>query len=89
MLLTACRTQPVPTDRIVRASTSFHEGFVEGTEWLAGKDVLCWLRLQLYALDENTAFLYGSVNEPAFDIRSMLLRSEDGGMHWTEVMQPE
>ncbi len=89
MPLTACRTQPVLTDRIVRASTSFHEEHIEGDEWLAGDDMGCRLRLELYALDKSTAFLYGSVNEPAFDIRSMLLRSEDGGVHWKEVMQPE
>lgn len=46
------------------------------------------LSVSIYGLDKNTAFLLGSLQTPAVSIRSLLLRSEDGGRNWREVMTP-
>jgi hypothetical protein len=46
----------------------------------------------IYALNRETVFLFGGVREVSNDwwgpYYSMLLRSDDGGKHWQEVMQP-
>jgi hypothetical protein len=44
------------------------------------------LSVSIYGLDKNTVFLFGSLKTPAVSIRSLLLRSEDGGRNWREVM---
>lgn len=46
------------------------------------------LSVFIYGLDKDTAFLPGSLKAPALSIRSLLLRSEDGGRNWREVMTP-
>jgi hypothetical protein len=44
---------------------------------------------KIYALDSNILFLYGSITgSNGSALRSMLLRSEDGGLHWQEVLKP-
>jgi hypothetical protein len=46
------------------------------------------LSVSIYGLDKNTVFLLGSLQTPAVSIRSLLLRSENGGRNWREVMTP-
>lgn len=46
------------------------------------------LSVSIYGLDKDIAFLLGSLQTPAVSIRSLLLRSEDGGRSWGEVMTP-
>ena len=40
------------------------------------------LSVSIYGFDKNTVFLLGSLQTPAVSIRSLLLRSEDGGRSW-------
>jgi hypothetical protein len=48
------------------------------------------LNVGIFAVDENILFLFGSMGEFDFyPLQSIVLRSEDGGKHWTEVMKPE
>jgi len=47
-----------------------------------------YLSVSIYGFDKNLAFLLGSLKTPAVSIRSLLLRSEDGGRSWMEVMEP-
>ncbi len=46
------------------------------------------LSVFIYGFDKNTVFLLGSLQTSAVSIRSLLLRSEDGGRNWREVMTP-
>ena len=43
----------------------------------------------IYALSKDVVFLFGSLNAGPGALRSVLLRSTDGGAHWSEVMHPE
>jgi hypothetical protein len=48
------------------------------------------LNVGIFAVDKNLLFLFGSIGElDDWPIQSTLLRSEDGGNHWTEVMEPQ
>lgn len=40
------------------------------------------------ALNQNTVFLFGDFRAPGGPVRSFLIRSSDGGIHWTEVKIP-
>jgi hypothetical protein len=42
----------------------------------------------IYAVDSNVAFLWGSFGAPGGTYRSFLLRSDNGGKSWQEVMMP-
>jgi photosystem II stability/assembly factor-like uncharacterized protein len=45
--------------------------------------------LSVYALNQNDVFLFGAISDSAgSSAQSILLRSGDGGKHWTEVMHP-
>jgi hypothetical protein len=43
----------------------------------------------IVALDKNTAFLYGGLRVGAGAIRSVLLRTGNGGRLWSEIMRPK
>jgi hypothetical protein len=42
----------------------------------------------IYPLNKDTVLLFGELRTPAASIRSLLLRSDDGGKSWREVMSP-
>ena len=42
----------------------------------------------IYPLDKDTVFFFGGLRTPAASIRSLLLRSGDGGQTWREAMSP-
>lgn len=49
---------------------------------------LLW-NFNVYALNKNEVFLFGAVSDSTgSSAQSMLLKSNDGGKHWVEVMQP-
>jgi hypothetical protein len=65
---------------------------LDGVQWMEGQALEYGLSLApsgIYALSQDTAFLFGGLRVPAGTIRSFLLRSEDGGQQWQEVMEPE
>ncbi len=48
------------------------------------------LNVGIFAVDKDILFLFGSIGElEDWPLQSAILRSEDGGKHWTEVMEPE
>jgi hypothetical protein len=48
------------------------------------------LNVGIFAVDESLVFLFGSIGEFSdYPLQSTILRSEDGGQHWIEVMKPE
>lgn len=48
------------------------------------------LNVGIFAVDRSILFLFGSIGGlDNWPLQSTLLRSEDGGKHWTEVMEPE
>jgi hypothetical protein len=61
-------------------------GWMEPWALESGVDLEAW---GIHALDKNVVFLFGGFNVPPGVIRSLLLRSDDGGRHWSEVMRPE
>jgi len=82
-------TLPIPID----AALTFweHPFDLRGMQWMEeqAEDFGVWLELSgVYALDKDTAFVYGGIGVPAGIIRSVLLRSADGGQSWQEVMEP-
>src|SRR5574339_95671 len=47
------------------------------------------LYVGIYATSEDILFLFGGIGEPSGGQQSTLLRSNDGGKHWLEVMEPQ
>lgn len=48
------------------------------------------LNVGIYAIDKDNLFLFGSIGElENYPLQSALLRSEDGGKHWKEVLKPQ
>lgn len=48
------------------------------------------LNVEIFAVDENLLFLFGSIGEFSdHPLQSIILRSENSGQHWQEVMKPE
>lgn len=63
-----------------------------GMAWMEERAVEEGIDLEvdgITAIDGNTAFLYGSLCIGAGDVRSILLRTENGGKSWSETMAPE
>jgi hypothetical protein len=71
-------TAPVPVPRL-------KAGTAEPEEWV-------WLHVEgllAPARPEAGLFLYGKLSTSARPLRALLLRSKDGGAHWTEVLPEE
>lgn len=62
-----------------------------GISWMREQAKENPLRLDtwgIYAIDSKTAFLFGDMSLPAGSLQSILLRTDDSGKHWNEVMNP-
>jgi len=82
-LLTACSST---------ALIDFQDYQPEDIPWLteeAGQNGVNLRLWGIYALNKDVVFLYGSFTTAPGTLRSVLLRSSDGGRHWKEVMRPE
>jgi photosystem II stability/assembly factor-like uncharacterized protein len=78
---------PLPRAAVAFLDTPFDPGGVQWMEEQAAEFGLSF-GAAILALDQDTAFLYGGLSVPAGTLRSLLLRTEDGGAHWQEVMEP-
>ena len=63
------------------------QGFSRDMDWI-GEDKLLQVGFAILPLDKETALLFGSLGNGAATLGSLMLRSEDGGRNWTEVMSP-
>jgi hypothetical protein len=61
-------------------------GFLGGLEEVAATSGVDLGVSGIYALDKATAFLFGSMDVYGNTMFSIVLMTEDGGKHWTEVM---
>jgi len=90
MILSACKPAAVePSAPVVRFQTdSFN---LDGIGWMseqADEDGVDLDVNGLCAIDKDVAFLFGGVRVSAGTLRSVLLRTADGGNTWSEVMPP-
>ncbi len=92
---------PVCTDEPDKLLPSDHSATIEQLDSLTeynGYSDLFFRRVEdglefniqgIYAINADIAFIFGGLsNLPGTNIRSLILRSEDGGKHWKEVMAP-
>jgi len=82
-LLSSCNHSP---------TIQFQDERPEGMQWLEEAAAKYGISLNLwgiYALNRDVAFLFGGLRSGPGTLRSVLLRSDDGGQHWVEVMQTE
>ena len=63
------------------------QNFSRDLDWLREEELL-QIGFDVFPLDKETALLYGSLGNGAGTFGSLMLRSEDGGRNWTEVMRP-
>ena len=86
-LLSACTSRSTP---IVAFA---NEGIdLDGIQWMeeaAIRDGIEFDPWGIYAVDEGLAFLFGGLSVSPGTIRSVVLRSDDGGEHWCEVMESQ
>jgi len=68
--------------------SSQNEEAVQWAAWLKADEGMRLVPSSIYALNKNIVFLFGSLGTPVASVRSFLLRSENGGKNWKEVMQP-
>src|SRR5437762_4932006 len=61
--------------------------FSRDMDWMR-EEKLLQVRFAILPLDKETALLFGSLGNGAATLGSLMLRSEDGGRNWTEVMSP-
>ena len=76
---TSIQNRPVEPVRLQR--------FVRDLEWIREEKFL-QVGFDILPLDKETALLFGSLGNGAATFGSVMLRSEDGGRNWTEVMSP-
>jgi hypothetical protein len=62
---------------------------MQGLEEAAAEYGLSLDLLGIYGLSKDVVFLFGGLVAGPVTLRSVLLRSNDGGQHWYEVMRPE
>ena len=92
LALLAWLGQP-PPPATVRLAGDFDPEVAEEMGWgpLLENEDACPLSLSVdgvHALDEREALLYGSLDAAPGAYRSLLLRTDDGGASWSEVMAP-
>jgi len=61
--------------------------FSRDLEWLR-EEKLIEVSFDILPLDKQNALLYGSLRDLGGTVGSLMLRSEDGGRNWAEVMAP-
>jgi hypothetical protein len=61
--------------------------FSRDLDWIREEQFL-QVGFSILPLDKETALLFGSLGNGAATFGSLMLRSEDGGRNWTEVMSP-
>lgn len=84
--LAGCTPSPTPTVRFLEDRAD-----LENIGWMEeqAQETGVGLELEgLHALDERIAFLFGRLGVPAGTLRSVVLRTADGGATWREVMPP-
>jgi hypothetical protein len=90
MIPSACKRAAVePSAPAVRFQTDSFD--LDGIGWMSEQADEGGVDLDvsgLSAIDKDVAFLFGGVRVPAGTIRSVLLRTADGGKTWREVMPP-
>lgn len=73
---------PFPTSAVQLQNITIDLGGASWVEESPAEDGV-WLNLMdIYALDQKTAFIYGSLGA----LRSLMLKTEDGGHSWFETM---
>ena len=78
--LASCTRAPAPTVRFLEA---------RGMDWMEEEASRTGVGLELtgiQAIDGRTAFLFGALGVPPGTLRSVLLRTADGGATWQEAM---
>src|SRR5262245_5946071 len=60
----------------------------ETVDWLAEEKESVQIGVGILPLDKETALLFGSLHTSAAPVGALMLRSEDGGRSWTQVMAP-
>jgi len=60
----------------------------ETVDWLAQEKESTQIGVGILPLDRETALLFGSLYTSAAPVGALMLRSEDGGRSWTQVMAP-
>jgi hypothetical protein len=60
----------------------------ETLDWLTKEKEVLRIGLGILPLDRDTVLLFGSLHTFAAPVGTLMLRSEDGGRSWTEVMAP-
>jgi hypothetical protein len=73
-------TRPLPVIQFLPADQTWRERQAEEDGFTLG--------VGIYAINKDIVFLLGGLRVPAGTSQSTLLRSEDGGEHWVEVMKP-
>ncbi len=86
-------TAPITPEPIPSTKVQFFADQVDldGIQWMEHQAIEYGARLELtgcFALNKDVAFLFGGLSVPAGTIRSVVLRTEDSGRNWREVMKP-
>ncbi len=79
---------PPPFATVAFLKTRIDPGGLQWMEDLAARDGLDLSIAGIDALDKDRVYLFGGLSTRPGTFRSVLLRSDDGGLHWAEVMPP-